>query len=84
MISMISNFKFVKFKFQILKYSKMLIEKRDVIIILHRAKKWSEEIQVIYIIFYIENGFLSLRLGQSFNCFNNYNIIFNYLSQLKL
>ena len=54
----------------------MFLEKRDAIIRLHRAKKCPEEIQaVINIIFFKENGFQLIRVGQSFNCFNNYFLI---------
>ena len=50
----------------------MLFEKRDAIIRFHRAKKCPEETQhVINVIFYKENGFQSIRVGQSCNCFNN-------------
>ena len=54
----------------------MFIEQRDAIIRLHPAKKCPEENQtVINIIFYKENGFQSIRVGQSFNRFNNYLLI---------
>ena len=55
----------------------MFLEKRDAIIRLHRAKNCPEEIEaVINIIFYKENGFQSIRVSQSYNCFNNYFFIF--------